>query len=380
MGLIEGTRFPWSDSANVAIDVSGTLSMLDPSDVPILSLVGKDGLTAEALRHEWLEDRLRPLDSNVVTLGLLSGVTSPANNVVITTTHGAIFRANDLVLVTSAVGAELTRVGVTPAADTLELHRGYGGSAILSHTGLPTLAIIGNVNATDAPAGTARSTAKVGLYNFCQIYEDAVTVTSTTQAIKKWVEQNDLDAQLERAIKAAWMQYERTLLHGRRVAPSAGVPGAMDGILARLTTNVFAQAGAPLTEPMVLGAMQASWVAGGAIDTICVGAFQKRRLNMFLDTMRRTPRTDRIAGSVVDTYTSDFGTADIVLARQMPANAVLFLDRQRIKFGPLREHALSAAPIPQATRLTQTMQIIGQYTSETRNESAHALITALSTA
>jgi hypothetical protein len=379
MGLIEGTRFPWSDSANVGIDMSDTLSMLKPSDVPILSLIGKSGLTATELKHEWLEDALRPLDSTVVTLGELGGVTDPADDVVCTTGHGAYFRAGDIVAVVGAAGTELVRVAATPAADTLNLVRGYGGSSILTHTGLPALKIIGNVNVTDAAVGAARTTTKTGLYNYCQLYEDAVTVTSTTQAIKKYVEQNDLDAQMTRAITAAWMQYERTLLYGRKVAPSAGVAGAMDGILVRLTTNAYAKAGAALSEPFILQALQDCWTAGGNPDTVCVGAYQKRQLNTFLDSQRMTTRTDRIAGSVVDTYTSDFGTVDIVLARQMPTDTVLIIDRERIKFGPLTGFSLSAAPIPKTTRLTETMQIVGQYTSETRNESAHAKITGLAT-
>ena len=69
MAVIAGTRYHYTDSANVGIDMSDTLGMLDPSDVPLLSLIGKDGLTATAVKHEWLEDVLRPLDSTVVTLG-----------------------------------------------------------------------------------------------------------------------------------------------------------------------------------------------------------------------------------------------------------------------------------------------------------------------
>jgi hypothetical protein len=379
MGLIAGTRLPFSDSANIGIDMSDSLAMLDPSDVPILSLIGKDGLRATALKHEWLEDTLRPLDSTVVTLGELGGTTDPADDVVITTGHGVYFRAGDIVAVVSAAGTELVRVAVTPSADTLNLVRGYGGSTVLTHTGLPTLRIIGNVNLTDAAQGAARTTTKTGLFNYCQLYEDTVVTTSTTQAIKKWVEQNDLDAQMSRALKAAWMLWERTLIYGRKVQPTSSVAGAMDGILPRITTNAYAKSGAYLTEEFVLQAMQDSWNAGGRIDTIIANAFQKRQLNKFLDSQRMTTRTDRIAGSVVDTYTSDFGTADIVLSRQMPADTLLLLDRGRIKFGPLEGHTLSAAPVETSTRTKQAMQIIAQYTSETRNQEAHAKITGLAT-
>jgi hypothetical protein len=379
MAVVEGTRYHDTDSANVAIDMSATLAMLDPSDVPLLSLIGKDGLTATAVKHEWLEDSLRPLDSTVVTLGELGGSTDPADDVVITTGHGAYFRAGDIVRVYGAAGSELVRVTTTPAADTLALARGYGGSAVLTHSGLPQLQIIGNVTLTDAALGAARTTTKTGLYNYCQLFEDAVKVTTTDQAIRKYVQMADLPQRVADTVKIAWMQWERALLHGRKVAPVAATPGAMDGILVRLTTNAYAKSGAALVEDYILQAMQDAWTAGGKVDTIVVGAFQKRQINKFLDSIRQTPRTDRVAGSVVDTYTSDFGIADIVLDRHMPTDTVLLLDRKRIKFGPLTGFGLSAAPVETNTRLVKAVQIIGQYTSETRNENAHAKITGLAT-
>lgn len=44
MGVILGTRFGFSDSANVAIDMSDSLAMISPYDVPFLQRIGKDSL------------------------------------------------------------------------------------------------------------------------------------------------------------------------------------------------------------------------------------------------------------------------------------------------------------------------------------------------
>ncbi|MBI4899001.1 MAG: DUF5309 family protein [Actinobacteria bacterium] len=188
-----------------------------------------------------------------------------------------------------------------------------------------------------------------------------------------------MDAQLARSLKIAWINWERALLYGRKVAPSSGVASAMDGILVRITTNAYAKSGAYLTEDFVLQMLQDSWAAGGSIDTLALGAFQKRQANKFLDSQRMTTRTDRIAGSVIDTYTSDFGTCDIVLDRNMPTDTVLGIEKSRIGFGPLTDHALRAAPVETSTGTKKAMQILGQYTSETRNENAHGKITGLAT-
>lgn len=375
MAVVAGARYGFTDTANVAIDMSDTLAMISPFDVPLLQLVGKDSLKTPcvATKHEWLEDELRPLDTNVITTGL-NNTTDPVTFSV-TAGHGVYFRAGDILL----VEAEQLRI-TSIATDAITAVRGFGGSTNVAHStsGLP-IALLGNVNVQDAAQGASRTTTKSGLFNYTQIYEDTVVVTSTAQAIKKYVEQNEMSGQLERAIKVAWIQWERTLIHGRKVAPSSGVASAMDGILPRITTNAYAKAGAALTEEFILQMLQDSWTAGGSISHLFVGAFQKRQMNKFLDSIRMTTRTDRVAGAVVDTYTSDFGTVDIVLDRNMPTDTVLGIEKGRIGFGPFRDHSLSAAPVETSTRLKDAVQIIAQYTSETRNEKAHGKITGLST-
>ena len=375
MGVVNTTRYSFTDTANVAIDMSDTLGMISPSDVPLLQLIGKDSLKTPcvATKHEWLEDALRPLDSAAADSGDVNNTTDPLTFNV-TAGHGVYFRAGDIIKVES----ELMRVTAV-ATDDITVARGYGGSTNAAHAGTPAVRIIGNVNVQDAPQGGSRTTTKTGKFNYTQLYEDTVVVTSTAQAIKKYVEQNEMDAQLMRALKVAWIQWERTLLDGRKVAPSSGVASAMDGIIPVLSTNAYAKAGALFVEDHLLVALEDCWKAGGEPDTVALNSFQKRQANKFLDSQRMTTRTDRVGGSVIDTYTSDFGTVDIVLDRNMPTDTVLVLDRKRIGFGPLRDHALSAAPVETSTRTKDAMQIIGQYTSETRNENAHAKITGLAT-
>jgi Family of unknown function (DUF5309) len=378
MAVITGTRFGFSDSSNVAIDMSDTLGMISPYDVPMLSLIGKDSLSTPcvAVKHEWLEDVLRSLDTAVATVGEFTG-TGAVTTTTVTAGQGVFIRAGDVIKVDS----ELMLIN-SISTDTLNIlagGRGYGGSTAAAHLTLAPIRIIGQVNVQDAPQGASRSTTKSGLFNYTQIYEDTVVVTSTLAAIKKWVEQQEMPAQVSRALKIAWINWARTMYDGRKVAPSAGVASAMDGVLPRIVTNAYAKAGATLTEDFILQAMQDSWNAGGRIDTIFLNAFQKRQVNRFLDSQRMTTRTDRTAGVIVDTYSSDFGTADIVLDRNCPTDTVLLVERDKIGFGPLSQHALSAAPVETSTRLKEAVQIIGQYTSETRNENAHAKITGLAT-
>lgn len=374
MAVIKDTRYPFSDAANVGIDMSDTLYSISPFDVPLLSLIGKDSLStpAVALKHEWLEAALRPLDGTFVS-GQLANVTDPvtAN---ITAGQGVRVIINDILKVED----ELMKVTAV-STDAITMSRAYGGSTAASHAAAIPWTLVGHVDLTDAGVPVARSTTKTGLFNYCQIYNASVKVTTTMQAIKKYVQADDMAAQIADELKVCWQTWERTLLFGRKVAPSAGVEGAMDGIVARIVSHTYAKAGSPLIEDFVLQALQDCWTSGGRPDTIVGAAFQKRRFNQFNDGMRETTRTDRKAGAIVDSYESDFGEVDYVLDRNMPPDTLLVIEKSRIGFGPLRNHAMKWVPIAQTTGLVETSQLVGQYTAEIRNESAHAVISGLAT-
>lgn len=380
MAVVAGTRYSYTDTANIAINMSDTLDMMSPSDVPFLQKVGKNSLSfpCTSTKHEWLEAALRSLDGAVANDTSLNNTTDPVTfNVA--SGQGVLLRAGDILLVES----ELVRVTAV-ATDAITVVRAHGGTTAAAHAANTAWSIIGNVNVQDAGVGASRTTTKSGLYNYTQIFEDALVVTTTEEAVKKYVEQNTMTAQLRDAMKVAWIQWERTLLHGRKVAPAAGVAGAMDGVLVRLTSNAYAKAGALLVEDHIRVAMRDIWEAGGGgqLDG-WVNAFQKERIDTFLDGLRQTNRTDSTAGSIVRAYENEYGRVTWHLDRNMPADTVLLTDTPRIGFGPLSNngvnHQLRAIPIPQTTGTKNTMQILGQYTSETRQEAAHAKITGLAT-
>ena len=379
MAYVTGTRYAGSDSGNVAIDMSDTLYMLDTSEVPLLQLVGKDSLSTPcvAVKHEWLEKTLRPLDSAIATVTGFDG-TGAVSAGTCTAGDGKLFSIGDIIM----IDAELILLDGAMSTDTFSIasgSRGYGGSTPATHVTLTPIYIIGHVALQDAAVPAGRSTTMTARFNYTQIYNAGLAVTSTAQSIKKYVEQDLLAEELRDETLLAWKQYERTLLYGRKVAPTSTIAGAMDGILPLLTTNAYAKGGLPLTEEYVLTGLRDTWRAGGRPTHLVVNDFQKTQMNKFLDSMRMTTRTDRIAGAVVDSYSSDFGTVSILLDRNMPSDTVLGLEVKRVGFGPLADHALRVVDIAQTSGLVTTKQLIGQYTAELRNENAHFKITGLST-
>lgn len=376
MAVVVGTRYSWTDTANVKRDISDTLNFLDPRERAILDLFGPLQNPCTETKHEWLEKTLRPMDGAVANDASFNDVTDPMTfNTA--AGQGLYLRVGDILY----VGSELVRVTVVNV-DAITVSRGWGGSTPAAHPANTPWHNLGPMVEQDAALGAARTVTKTGLFNYTQFYEGAVKVTTTQQSIGKYTEQNDFDAQTVDEIKNAWQTFDRSCLVGRKVQPVAGTPGAMDGLLARITTNAYAKAGASLTEAMILTALGDSFMAGGRINKIVCGLAQKKAMNSFLDSMRLTTRTDRTAGAVVDTYSWDGGTVDIVLSRTMSLlanDAVLLLETDKLGFGPFVDHQLHQIELPQTTGTLRTNQILGQYTNEIRNENAHAKITGLAT-
>ena len=72
-------------------------------------------------------------------------------------------------------------------------------------------------------------------------------------------------------------------------------------------------------------------------------------------------------------YESDFGVCRVVLSRYVPTGTVLLLDSSRIGVLPLSGRSFQYTPLAR-TGDAESGQIVGEYTLEVRNESAHGVL------
>lgn len=375
MAVIQGQRFTYSDTVNEAIDISSALDKLKPVDTPLLLRIGRDSLRepATAVKHEWLEDTIRGTTTNDVG-GTINNTTDPVTVTVTAGDGNTKFRINDIL----KIEQELVRVTAT-AANTITVSRGWGGSTNAAHAASVLITLLAPAMLQGSDLAGARTTTKSGLFNYTQIFEEEVKVSKTMQATDKYTKQNDPEYQIGAQLEIIGVNMERTLLFGRKVQASATVPGAMDGIQPRISTNAYNKASAALTQAMLEDAMEAIWQAGAEPNLIVTNSTQQRRINSFLDGYRETDYEDDTLGTMVRRYKTNFGTVDILLDRHMPADEVWILDEDKIGFGPLVGRALSTMKLPPVSKEYDVWQISGEYTSETRLEQAHARIFGLAT-
>jgi hypothetical protein len=272
--------------------------------------------------------------------------------------------------------------------------RQYGGTPAAALADNDVIIIIGNaaLEGDDAPA--ARFTNRTRLQNYTQIFTDSVEVSGSQLATRSIGVEDEVDYQKQERIRELLRDLENCVING--VAPvmnpqgSSTVRRTMRGVRSFITTNVFQPGAGPippgagggmnlLTEDVLNAALRAVWEqSSGTIDTIVCGGFQKRRINSFIAAGQRFLDHQKQFSSMVDVYESDFGVCRVIMSRWVPQGAVLLLDSSRIDVLPLAGRSFHFKPLA-ATGDADLGQVIGEYTVEVRNESAHALIGNLGT-
>jgi len=381
------------DGANEALDISGVLDTLKATDVPFLTLIGRDSLQTPCtqVKHEWLEDEIRGLTATT-TDSDLDNTTDNGSAVTLTLVtagdylnfRGAVVATgpSDIVRIYSTAGMEIAPVTAT-ANNSISVIRGYfDGSSPVNHTGYTkTIEIIGTFQPQGkTTVGTQRTTIKAPKYNYTQIFEDVYAANATQQATRKWIRADEKSYQFGLIAENMGRLFNRTLLYGERIAPGSANGGTMQGVVGTLSTNVYDKAQAILQESHLRDAMRAMWQAGAGDEDgvyMFVNGPQHERIGQLLDPYRQAGYSDRVFGTWVDRFRTPYGSATIVLERAMDEGDVLIVDASRIGFGPLVGRALGMTPIVPSSRESQTWQWTGEYTAEVRQEKAHAYITDL---
>lgn len=376
-----------TDLPELAEDVADIIGIISPFETPLLDQLGDPARAAVSTVHEWIEDSLLP---NTDLVNQTSFTPSPTTATAITVDNGPRFQLGDLVR--PANGPEVMQV-IAIATNTLTVVRSYGGTTAVSLADNMKLTILGTASLEGADAPTPRFTARVRKQNYTQIFSATVEVSGTMQAARAHGVKDEEDYQKQERMRELIRDLENTVINGTAPAStpqgSASVRRSMNGIIKQIATNQFVPgaggfpsgggAGTDLNETVLNAALRLVWEQSqGRVDTIVVNGIQKRRINQFASSIRRFEPQDTRFSDLVSVYESDFGVARVILSRWMPADTVLFLDSSRIGVPPLQGRSFHYRPLGvQGDRVSG--MVVGEYTLEFKNESAHGLVRGLST-
>jgi hypothetical protein len=363
-------------------DVSDVISIVSPFETPLLDVLGDPLRAATSTHHEWLEDELLA-NKDVIDD---ASIAEPDADTNFDVANGDRFRVGDQIQLEG--GAELMLVtGVS--GDTLTVVREYAGTSADDLVTGTIVNILGNAALEGGDRPEARFTNRSRCGNYTQIFTAAVEVSGTDLAASQIGLADEMDYQKQERLRELLRDLENTVINGGMPTSSPqgseSVRRTMKGIVPHLATNVFNTGdggfptGAGLDEAKINYVLRRIWESSnGSVDTIVVGGFQKRMINTFLSAVRSYDAAETTYRDRVAAYESDFGLCRIVVTRWMPQDAVLLLDSTRVKVLPLAGRSFHFKPLASGGDY-ECGELIGEYTLEMRNESAHGLIRGLAT-
>jgi len=365
-----------------AEDVSDLVGISSPYETPLLDALGDAARPARSTVHEWLEDALLPNTDTINDSTYTNNLTDTQFDV----TNVGRFRVGDLVQPVG--GAEVMLVTAVDAVNSrLTVVRSYGGTAAYPLANAVALKILGNAALEGDDAAAARFTTRARKTNYTQIFSSTVEVSGSELAVRQIGVADELDYQKQQRTRELLRDLENCVING--VAPAANQQGSatvrrtMGGIFSFVATNRFLPGlgGFPdddaLSERQLNAALRGIWESSsGRVDLVVVSGQEKRSINQFVGSNRRFTAEGETYKDLVSVYESDFGVCRIVMSRWMPAGKVLLLDSSRIEVLPLSGRSFQYKPLG-ASGDKENGQVIGEYTLELRNETAHGVIEQL---
>ncbi len=366
----------------IAEDVSDLIGIISPYETPLLDALGDPLRESTSTHHEWLEDELLPNKDAIND----STWTDPASDTEFDVDHGSRFRVGDQIQVE---GSEELMLVTAINSDTLTVVRGYAGTTPENLADDQVLNILGNAALEGADKPAARFTNRTRCGNHTQIFAATVEVSGTDMAVSHLGLADELDFQKQERLRELLRDLENTIVNGGQPASSpegsGSVRRSMKGIIQNLSTNVFhtGDSGFPsgndLDEAKINYVLRKIWEnSSGNVDLIVVGGFQKRRINAFCSDSRSYAATETTFTDMVSVYESDFGVCRIVTTRWLPQDAALLLDSSRTGVLPLAGRSFHFKPLASGGDF-ECGELIGEYTLELKNQTAHGLIRGLST-
>lgn len=365
----------------IAEDVSDMVSLVSPATTPLLDAIGDPRLPAMNTIHEWIEDALLP---NSDTLNDSGGISN--SDTTATVSNGTRFRVGDTI---QAQGSAEVILVTAISTNDLTITRGYGGTTAAAVADGTTIYILGNAALEGADADTARFTNRSRPKNYTQIFTETVEVSGTQQAVSLIGVDNEFEYQTALRLKEMLRYLERSVIGG--YAPASTQVGSdtvrrtMDGIISFISTHsytansgTFASMGTDLTLDMFLLLIRQIYdSAEMELPTAVCNSFQKQRISQFPGVVMQE-RSDMGVGTVITQVNTDWGLVPVVQTRWIQPGQLLVIDRAKVNVLPLKGRSFQRKMLGR-TGDAEKAELVGEYTTEVMNESAHALLAGLST-
>lgn len=338
--------------------------LLNPNQTPLISLL-EFGNPIAATTHTWYEDQVFNVKSTVT-------VAANADAVQLTVADTEPFVVHSI----AQIDEEQVHItAVDKATKKITVVRGYSDTTPAAIAKDAEIEFQFNLAEEGGDIPTARFKPRTKQENYTQIFREAVEVSGTAQSIDQYGVGNLYDYEKQKKQLEVALQLEKSLINGIKV--DSGNIRHLGGMRQFIKTNVINGANAKVSvetlRDMVKTVFEKGGLAGGGQYVFIVSAHQKLAISDLQGDKLRITQADNGRGQVVDQLVTDFGTFPILMNDNVKNNEIYFVDKNRMTIRPLNDRGFHH--IPGAVEGDRVRGfVIGEYTFEFVQESAHARI------
>lgn len=371
---------PMFTASNIGEDVTPTIRLISPIEVPYLDWVGDSDVVATSTKHEFLEDEFRP--NQVVTAGAIASAT--ANTGVQLADFGDLLTVGTI-LENRSAAPEILRVASIAGATSILLTRATDGGAVGSLASGGTLYVRAGYGLEgddhpnrDVSRPRRRKQTTVGLFHI------PVAISGTQLAVDVLGGvTNEMEHQVNRRLVEALRDLEKECLHGTFVnsTMTASTYRGIRGLRAEVTSiNSTVTAASFTADPhLYIGDAYENCFAAGADPSEDWGIVAGRGIfrdisNMNANKVQDTSRETQFTRVIRD-YAGPFGAATVILSRWLDSREMYLVPRNRVKVFPLQNRNFHVQTMGK-TGDNEKRLVVGEYGQELHHAYAMARLRA----
>lgn len=376
MTILDSPKTVYSDPSAQARAISDVVQMVDPRDTPLLARIGLDSarqkfkVRQNGYTIELLEDELDPLETAAD-----NGTTIADDALTFGVADASLFQDGHVIL----IDAEYMVVkSVNLADDEISVYsRAYGGTNG-AHAATAAIQIVGMARLEGDDADFGALTELAAPYNYTSIFQKAVQVSGTLQAISQHGIDDEFMYQANKAVPHLLRLIERAAFHGVRSEGSAASPRSLGGLGTFITQNSV-DAGGAISKADVDALMEEIVMQGGYPDLLVMNPRVANDLRALLDNsafVRVSQGENRLGVDAIERVVTQYGELELVMDRWCPADSAYILQSERIGFYTLRPfHSYELARSGDSLK----GEVVGEFSLLVANDKAHGVITGITT-
>lgn len=361
-----------------AEDVSPTISLLAPAEVPLLDWLGDPDTFATQPVHEFLEEELRP--NKLVASTAIDSATAATG--IRLQDFGDLLTVGTI-LENESSASEVMQVTSVVGPFSVLVSRAFGGGAVGSLAAGQQLfvrapfALEGNDHpGTDVSRKRRRRTTYVGLFHV------PIAISGTQLAISAAGNSlgnagNELEHQSTLRVREVLRDLEKEVIRGIRATSIGsdttyrtfnGLRATCGSINSTVTAASF-----DANPHLYLGNVWEQAFLNGASESedwaIVAGTTHFRSISNMNDSKVQDTSSVETFKRVIRNYEGPFGRCVVIHSRWMPAGQSIIVPRQRVKVVPLQNRAFQILNIAK-TGDSEKRLLVGEYTVEIHHPAA----------